>query len=87
MITLLKRLTLIFSYGKELDEILMEKRMNKLMEEQKARKFNLKLCLKHKQEQNKSHYSEHNCDYCKLAKAVYTKDPEINKVIKDDIYD
>ena len=29
-------------------------------------KHNLHLCLKHKQEKNQSHYSEHNCDYCNL---------------------
>jgi transposase-like protein len=26
----------------------------------------LNLCLKHKQEDNQSHYSDHNCHYCQL---------------------
>lgn len=29
-------------------------------------KHRLKLCYKHRQEQNHSHYSPKNCDYCKL---------------------
>jgi hypothetical protein len=31
---------------------------------------NLNLCYKHRQEQNRSHYSEKNCDYCKLLNKV-----------------
>ena len=30
----------------------------------------LKLCLKHKQEENHSHFAEENCDYCKLLAKV-----------------
>ena len=28
----------------------------------------LNLCKGHKQEENQSHFAEHNCDYCKLLK-------------------
>ena len=33
---------------------------------------NLKLCLKHKQEPNQSHFAEHNCDYCKQQERLKT---------------
>ena len=35
-------------------------------QERKLRNQHLKLCFKHQQEQNHSHYSEKSCDYCKL---------------------
>lgn len=36
--------------------------------ERESRRYNLDLCYKHRQEHNHSHFSEKNCDYCKLLK-------------------
>jgi hypothetical protein len=38
----------------------------------------LKLCLSHKQEWKQSHYSEENCDYCKLEKKLAKIEAPVN---------
>ena len=70
MLNFLKKLKLVFSYGPELEEILNELRRAREDQEHKAKQHHLHLCLKHQQEQNRSHYAEHNCDYCKLTEKV-----------------
>lgn len=67
---MIKKLILLFKYGKELEEVLREKQEEKLRLERESKKDNLKLCFKHKQESKRSHYSEDNCDYCKLLKRI-----------------
>ena len=66
----IKRLILVFRYGDEIDELLKDKRNTKDMAERESRKHNLDLCYEHRQERNRSQYSPHNCDYCKLLKGL-----------------
>ena len=40
------------------------------LKEESTRHNNLNLCYKHRQERNRSHFSEPSCDYCKLLKRV-----------------
>jgi len=65
-----KRIYLLFTYGKELDQVLKEKRQELLKIERENNKHRLNLCYKHRQEPYFSHYSEDNCDYCKLLKKL-----------------
>ena len=60
------RLRLLFQYGPELDRLVRKER--EIVEEQKRkqRATMLQLCVAHQQEPNRSHFSPHNCDYCKL---------------------
>lgn len=62
------KLKLLFSYNDQLEELLVKMKRDKENKERDARRHHLDLCLKHKQERNHSHFSEHNCDYCKLLK-------------------
>ena len=59
-------LTLIFTYGPDLEEVLKEKKREREDAERKTNRHRLDLCFKHRQEQNRSIFSEGNCDYCKL---------------------
>ena len=70
---------LILEYGPELKELLEEKKQAKLNAEREADKHRLKLCFKHRQEPNHSHYSEKNCDYCKLQAQLLTTNEEENQ--------
>lgn len=65
-----KKVALIFTYGEEIEQVLIDKRNEMEDEEREARKHNLNLCLKHQQEQYHSHYAEHNCDYCIAMKEI-----------------
>lgn len=65
---ILKKLNLIFTYGNELEQVLKDVKKKKEDEAFKACANHLNLCLKHQQERNHSHFSEKNCDYCKLLK-------------------
>lgn len=40
------------------------------LREMETKHDNLNLCYKHRQEQNRSRYSEKNCDHCKLLKKL-----------------
>lgn len=53
--------------NKEEIERLIEKEV-KLREEEirKSKAHCLNLCYAHRQEENRSHYSEHNCHHCQL---------------------
>lgn len=70
MINFIKRLLLIFTYPGELKEVLEEKRMKKIKQQRESERHNLNLCFKHRQEKNHSHFSEQNCDYCKLLRKI-----------------
>lgn len=72
MLELIKKLILVFKYGTEIETFLIKIREEAEKRERIAKKDNLKLCLGHKQEETHSHYSEHNCDYCKLKKELET---------------
>ena len=65
-----KNIWLVITYGRELEQLLTSMRQENERKEREARAHHLHLCLKHQQEQNRSHYAEHNCDYCKLLKEV-----------------
>jgi len=69
-------LMLILNYGPELEELLKEKKQERLEAECEANAHRLNLCFKHRQEQNHSHFSEHNCDYCKLQNQLLTTNEE-----------
>ena len=61
-----KQLALIRKYGKEIDQLLEYERVQLQKEAYEATRYNLRLCLKHKQEADQSHYSEKNCDHCQV---------------------
>lgn len=64
------KLRLLFEYGPEIEALLVERRQKAADEAHKAKYYHLDLCLKHKQEANQSHFSEHNCDFCKVKKEL-----------------
>lgn len=74
MIAFFRKLSLIFKYGDELETLLQNIRKEQRKKEREAKRHHLKLCIKHQQEQYRSHYSEHNCDYCKLLVKVEKKE-------------
>lgn len=63
-----KKLWLVFTYGDEIDGVLVEARRNLREAARRAKVENLNLCLKHQPANVGSHYSEHNCDHCKALK-------------------
>lgn len=63
---LLEKLKLVFSYGDELQVVLEDIRKNETEAQEATRKHHLRLCLRHQQEQNHSHFAMHNCDHCTL---------------------
>jgi len=65
---MLKRLKLLFTYGPELDQVLTQLRKANEEREREQNRHRLDLCFKHRQEPKRSHFSEHNCDYCKLLR-------------------
>lgn len=69
-----KRLRWVFSHGPEIDELLEAARKEREDQEREENKYRLHLCHKHRQEPNHSHYSEYNCDYCRLLKNPDIKD-------------
>lgn len=74
-----KKLKLVFSYGSEIEDILRDAHNVKAEKMRKQKANYLHLCFSHQQEENHSHYSEHNCDYCKLLKRNEKLDAEIIK--------
>lgn len=68
----LRNLRLMFIHGPEFEAILKKEFEEKLKEEARLEKSRLNLCFKHRQERNHSHFSEGNCDYCKLLKELET---------------
>jgi hypothetical protein len=66
----LKRFYIALMWGPELESLVKEKREEAEKQAFKDKELNLKLCFKHQQEQDRSHYSEHNCDYCILSRQV-----------------
>ena len=69
----LKRIVFVFKYSDEIETILEEKRKEERERKFEESRYHLKLCKKHQQEQNRSHFAEHNCDYCNLEKQVNQK--------------
>lgn len=67
---MLKAIWLAITRRDEIEEFLRKEQIAREEAERKDRIHNLKLCVKHKQERNQSHYSEHNCDHCKLQAEV-----------------
>lgn len=65
-----KKLLFVFRYGDEILSLIKKENEEKREADRKLRQYNLNLCLAHQQERNRSHYSEHNCDYCKLQKEI-----------------
>jgi len=61
-----KRLMYLFTAGPELDSLIKKEKQERELAEFESNRYRLHLCYKHRQEPNHSHYSAHNCDYCKL---------------------
>lgn len=61
-----KRLWLALTADQDFDTIYQQTQQDRFEKERISRMHNLNLCFKHRQEEHYSHYSEHNCDYCKL---------------------
>lgn len=66
----LQKLKLLFKYGPELETLLEDLKRKKEQEEFESKAKILNLCYAHRQEEYHSHYSTHNCDYCKLEARV-----------------
>ena len=60
----IKKLKLVFTHGDELTELLDKIEDDNIERERMKTVHNLKLCLKHQQEADHSHYAECNCDHC-----------------------
>ncbi len=71
-----KRLKYLLTAPAELDELIEDIKTKAADEERIANRSRLDLCYRHRQEQNNSHFSPHNCDYCKLEE-------KINNLTKD----
>jgi hypothetical protein len=69
-LTMFKKLMFVFSHLAVIDTLIQKERTAQMEANHKAREHHLNLCLKHQQEGNRSHFAEHNCDYCKLLKKV-----------------
>ena len=78
--SMLKRLQYVFTAGPELDNLIKAERRRIEDEEHKKRAHHLNLCEKHQQEHHRSHYSEANCDYCKLKHYLETGERPITKI-------
>lgn len=71
MITgLFKRLYYVFSRRKEIEALIKQEEERQRLAEWEATKDNLSLCKRHAQERNRSEFSEHNCDHCRLQKRL-----------------
>jgi hypothetical protein len=70
MFGLFKKLRFVLTYGPEIDSVLTRERISiqagHTERERERKRHHLNLCTKHQQEGNHSHFSEHNCDHCKL---------------------
>ena len=67
---ILHSLRLLFRYGSEIEKLLKVQEQEEKDRIREGSRYNLKLCVKHRQEVNKSHYSEKNCDHCKLLEEL-----------------
>ena len=72
---LLSRFQLTFKYGAELEDLLREAHNAKIEAARLQKAKNLNLCWDHQQEDNHSHFSKHNCDYCKLLVNNFDNEP------------
>lgn len=72
------RLMLVLNYGSEIDDILREAHNEKAKEKAIQESKKLDLCFDHQQRSVGSHYSEHNCDYCRLLKEKEELERKIN---------
>lgn len=75
MMNFIRKLSLLFKYGPELEELLKARQLAACEKVRLARRNNLKLCLKHTQERQYGAYAEHNCDYCKLLTKFHDRTP------------
>lgn len=60
------RLVYLFTAPREVEELILDKRAEFKRQDYENQRHRLNLCYKHRQEQNHSHYSEHNCHHCQL---------------------
>lgn len=75
MISFIHRFIYLFTSGEAVDECIRDKNRELEKKKQIDDQYRLKLCFKHRQEHNHSHYGSNNCDYCKLI--------EENKKLRD----
>jgi len=67
---ILKRLKFVFTHKTDIESLLKKEQQAREEIEFNEQRYHLNLCLKHQQERNRSHFSEANCDYCKLLNAI-----------------
>jgi hypothetical protein len=65
-----KKLMFLFNHLDVIDILIEKERTARIETDKQEKKDNLRLCKKHQQERNHSHFAEHNCDYCKLLNKV-----------------
>lgn len=65
-----RKLKLLFTYGTELEQVLIELRRKNEDKEREAKRYYLNLCAKHQPCSPGSIYAEHNCDHCALLKEI-----------------
>lgn len=74
---MLSFLRLLWQNRRLLKKKLEEYEQEKKQKRREEMRYYLRLCKKHQQEPNRSHYSSHNCDYCKLeAELAKTKEQQ-----------
>jgi hypothetical protein len=79
---LFSKLELIFTYGKELEELLKKMRHEEEEAQRLMRVENLNLCIRHQQERNGSHFAEHNCDHCHVLKELKTARQSVRDTVR-----
>ena len=67
---MIKLITDIWKYRSHLSQALCNLEREEAERRRAAEATNLRLCLKHKQEKNHSHYDEINCQYCQAIKRI-----------------
>ena len=62
----LRRLWFALTWAEDLEALIRQEREKREAKEFEENRHRLHLCFKHRQEQNRSHYSPQNCHYCQL---------------------
>jgi hypothetical protein len=65
-----KKIGIVIKNWSHIDELLRKEAIKKELERREADRYRLRLCYMHRQERNRSVYSQKNCDYCILLKKL-----------------
>lgn len=77
------KLSLVFFYGDEIEEVLKQRRKEKEIAEYLKKQNYLNLCERHQQASPGSHYSENNCHYCIEKKKIEAFKKRMDLLIKN----